>query len=81
MTTPEKLPSPVSYQSCRNDAGIIDWCGVVVGLLNSECPQQHGADENEYGAYRQYIQPQGKVHGRASLVEMGQATIKRRQPK
>ena len=52
-------------------AGFASWYGVViVGLLNSECPQQNCADENEYGAYRQYIQLQGKVHGSASLVDV-----------
>jgi hypothetical protein len=45
-------------------------CGVVVGLLNSECSQQHSADKNKSGAHCQQIQSQGKVHGRASLVEM-----------
>jgi hypothetical protein len=44
------------------------WFGVVVGLLNSECPQQDRADENEHGAHSEYIQSQGKVHGAASLV-------------
>jgi hypothetical protein len=32
--------------------------------LNSECPQQNRANENEHGAYRKHIQLQGKVHGR-----------------
>ena len=37
--------------------------GVVVGLIsNSEGSQQDGADEKEYGAHRQDIEPQGKVH-------------------
>jgi hypothetical protein len=40
------------------------WFGVVVGRLNSECSQQNRANENEYGAHREYIQLQGKVHGR-----------------
>jgi hypothetical protein len=35
---------------------------------NSECSQQHGADKKEYGAHRQDIEPQGKVHVRASLM-------------
>ena len=38
--------------------------GVVVGLLNSKCPEQDCADESKHGAHRQYIQLQGKVHGR-----------------
>jgi len=43
--------------------------GVVVGLFsNSECTQQDGGDEQEYGAHRQDIEPQGKVHVRASLM-------------
>jgi hypothetical protein len=36
---------------------------VVVGLLNSECPQQDRADESEHGAHRQNFEPQGQVHG------------------
>jgi hypothetical protein len=28
------------------------WFGVVVGRLNSECPQQNRANENEHGAHR-----------------------------
>ena len=43
------------------------WFGVVVGLLNSEYPQQNRANENKHGAYRQHIELQGKVHG-VSLV-------------
>ena len=43
--------------------------GVVVGLLNSECPQQYGAYESKYGAHSQHIELQGKVHGSASLVD------------
>ena len=43
--------------------------GVVVGLLNSECPQQDCAYESEYGAHSQHIELQGKVHGSASLVD------------
>ncbi|HZP69574.1 MAG TPA: hypothetical protein VFB29_06470 [Pseudolabrys sp.] len=43
--------------------------GVVVGLLNSECPQQNRAYESKHGAYRQHIELQGKVHGSASLVD------------
>jgi hypothetical protein len=43
--------------------------GVVVGLLNSECPQQNCAYESKDGAYRQHIELQGKVHGSASLVD------------
>jgi len=43
--------------------------GVVVGLLNSECPQQYGAYESKYGAHGQHIELQGKVHGSASLVD------------
>jgi len=43
--------------------------GVVVGLLNSECPQQDRAYESKYGADSQHIELQGKVHGSASLVD------------
>ncbi len=43
--------------------------GVVVGLLNSECPQQDCAYESEYGAHSQHIELQGKVHGSAYLVD------------
>jgi hypothetical protein len=43
--------------------------GVVVGLLNSECPQQDRAYESKYGAHSQHIELQGKVHGSASLVD------------
>jgi len=42
------------------------WLGVVVGLLNLECPQQNRANENEHGAHGahgEHIQSQGKVHG------------------
>jgi hypothetical protein len=46
------------------------WYGVVVGLLNSECSQQNSANKNKRGAQSQHIQFQGKVHGRASLVEV-----------
>jgi hypothetical protein len=35
----------------------------VVGRLNSKCPQQNRANENEHGAYGEHIQSQGKVHG------------------
>jgi hypothetical protein len=45
-------------------AGFDIWYGVVVvGLLNSECPQQNRADESEHGAHGEHIQSQGKVHG------------------
>jgi len=40
------------------------WFGVVVDFLNSECPQQNRANESKNSAYRQYIQLQGKVHGK-----------------
>jgi len=43
--------------------------GVVVGLLNSECPQQDRAYKRKYGAHSQHIELQGKVHGIASLVD------------
>jgi hypothetical protein len=43
--------------------------GVVVGLLNSECPQQDRANESKHGAHSQHIELQGKVHGSASLVD------------
>ena len=43
--------------------------GVVVVLFSkSECTQQDGGDEQEHGAHRQHIEPQGKVHVRASLM-------------
>jgi hypothetical protein len=46
--------------------------GVVVGLIsNSECTQKDGADEQKHCAHRQDIQPQGKVHVRASLMVDG----------
>jgi hypothetical protein len=46
------------------------WFGVVVGRLNSKCPQQDRADESEHGAHSEHIQSQGKVHGSASLVDV-----------
>jgi hypothetical protein len=45
------------------DADFDIWSGVVVGRLNSECPQQNRANESERGAHCQHIQPQGRVHG------------------
>jgi hypothetical protein len=39
------------------------WFSVVVGRLNSKCPQQNRANENKHGAYGEHIQSQGKVHG------------------
>jgi len=48
------------------------WFSFVVSLLNSECPQQDRADESEHGAYGEHIQSQGKVHGSASLVGVGE---------
>jgi hypothetical protein len=63
--------SPVSYFSAECRAGTIDvWSGVVVCLLNLECPQQNRANENEHGAHGEHIPSQGKVHGSASLVEV-----------
>ena len=65
--TPESLHSPVSNFS----PGLLAlnyWYGVVVGLLNSKCPQQDRANESEHGAHSEHIQLQGKVHGSASLV-------------
>ena len=47
--------------------------GLVVGLLNSECSQQNGANKNEHGAHSQHIQSQGTVHGRASLADVSQS--------
>jgi hypothetical protein len=44
------------------------WFGVVVGRLNSECPQQDRANENKHGAYGQHIQSQGKVHEMPPLL-------------
>jgi len=61
--------SPVSYLS-PGLAALNYWFGVVVGLLNSECPQQNSADESEHGAHGEHIQSQGKVHGSASLVDV-----------
>ena len=63
--------SPVSEFSAGFTPAIY-WFGVVVGRLNSECPQQDRADENEHGAYSEHIQSQGKVHGSASLVDVAQ---------
>jgi hypothetical protein len=34
----------------------------VLGIPNSESTQQDRADEDDDGAYRQYIEPYGKVH-------------------
>jgi hypothetical protein len=48
------------------------WSGVVVGLQNSERPQQNSANKNKNGAHSQDIQSSSKVHVRASLVEVGQ---------
>jgi hypothetical protein len=55
--------------------------GVVVGLLNSECPQQDRAYESKYGADSQHIELQGKVHGSASLVDAGRLAWNERAPK
>jgi hypothetical protein len=55
--------------------------GVVVGLRNSECPQQDRAYESKYGADSQHIELQGKVHGSASLVEAGRLARNERAPK
>ena len=55
--------------------------GVVVGLLNSECPQQNRAYESKYGADSQHIELQGKVHGSASLVDAGRLARKEPAPK
>ena len=54
--------------------------GVVVGLLNSECPQQDRAYESKYGAYSQHIELQGKVHVSASLVDPANANTKSSGP-
>jgi hypothetical protein len=40
------------------------WFGVVVDFLNSECSQQNRANESKNSANCQYIELQGKVHGR-----------------
>jgi hypothetical protein len=61
--------SPVSYWS-PGLAALNYWLGVVVGRLNSECPQQDRANENEHGAYSKHFWSQGKVHGSASLVDV-----------
>jgi hypothetical protein len=37
-------------------------------VSNSESSQQDGANEQKHGAHRQDIEPQGKVHVRASLM-------------
>jgi hypothetical protein len=42
--------SPVSYRFTGLTR--LYWFGVVVGRLNSECPQQNRANENEHGAHR-----------------------------
>jgi len=55
--------------------------GVVVGLLNSECPQQDRAYESKYGADSQHIELQGKVHGSASLVDARRLARNQRRPK
>jgi len=55
--------------------------GVVVGLLNSECPQQNRAYESKYGADSQHIELQGKVHGSASLVDARRLARNQRRPK
>ena len=55
--------------------------GVVVGLLNSECPQQYRAYESKYGANGQHIELQGKVHGSASLVDAARLARNERAPK
>jgi hypothetical protein len=60
--TPESFHSPVSKSSAGFTTGI-SWFGVVVGRLNSECPQQNRADEDEHGAHGKHIPFQGKVHG------------------
>lgn len=44
--------------------------GVVVTLWNLECSEQDRADEQEHGGDNHHIQSQGKVHVRASLVEV-----------
>ena len=43
---------------------------------NSESPQQDGADEKEYGAHRQDIEPQGKVHVRCLLGYWGKVNTR-----
>ena len=40
--------------------------------MNSECPEQDSADENEHGAYSKHFGSQGKVHGSASLVDVAE---------
>jgi hypothetical protein len=64
-----EVRSPVSYLS-PGLAALNYWLGVVVGRLNSKCPQQDRTDESEHGAYGEHIQSQGKVHGSASLVDV-----------
>jgi hypothetical protein len=42
----------------------------AVGHPNSKCTEQNGANEKKYGAHREHIELQGKVHVSASyLVE------------
>jgi hypothetical protein len=40
----------------------------IVGHPNSKCTEQNGADEKKYGAHREYIELQGKVHVSASYL-------------
>jgi len=64
--TPEGVPSGAVIVPGSSPLFLL---GVVVGLLNSECPQQDRAYERKYGAHSQHIELQGKVHGIASLVD------------
>jgi hypothetical protein len=60
----------VSYLSRRLVLVLIFDLASSSGRLNSECPQQNRANENEHGAHGEHIPSQGKVHGSASLVEV-----------
>jgi hypothetical protein len=66
IKTPESMLSGVAIGPGFNPLLIF---GVVVGLLNSECPKQDRAYESKHGAHSQHIELQGKVHGSASLVD------------
>jgi hypothetical protein len=58
-----EVHSPVSGFVARFYTGNY-WFGVVVDFLNSECSQQNRAKKSKNSAYSQYIELQGKVHGK-----------------
>jgi hypothetical protein len=73
--TPEEL-----ILRCRNCLPVAPafFFGAVVGRLNSECPQQNRANENEHGAHSQHIQSQGKVHEVPPLLVCSNVSIQRK---